>query len=135
MGLSSASFKTIWKILSLVWFPTDSKKKDMLEWALGNNPRTISRFSEHMWLAMDCKGFMATPWAFDEEELQKIKAPTLLLLGEKDDLIGAIQEVKSNAEKNITNVEIAIIEDAGHMIDTDQPEITNNLITRFLKSN
>ncbi|MBI1939644.1 MAG: alpha/beta fold hydrolase [Ignavibacteriales bacterium] len=135
MGLTSTSFKTIWRILSLVWFPTDSKKKDMLEWALGNNPRTISRFSEHMWLAMDCKGFMATPWAFDEEELQKIKARTLLLLGEKDDLIGSIEEVKSNAEKNIANVEIAIIEDAGHMINTDRPEITDSLITRFLKSN
>lgn len=133
MGLSSASFKTIFKILSLVWFPTDSKKKDMLEWALGNNPRTISKFSEHMWLAMDCKGFMATPWAFDEEELQKIKAPTLLLLGEKDDLIGKIQEVKSNAEKNIANVEITTVENAGHMMNTDQPEITDSLIIRFFK--
>lgn len=135
MGIPSASFGTIAKILSLVWFPTDEKKNEMIEWTLGSNPNTKNRFDEHMRLAMDCRGFLPTPWTLDDDELQIIHNPILLLLGENDEVAGPTDEVKERAEKYFPNVKVNIIKNAGHMMNTDDPQLINSLLINFLKEN
>ncbi|HAL57171.1 MAG TPA: hypothetical protein DCP63_12040 [Bacteroidetes bacterium] len=132
MGIASVSLKVVWRILSLVWFPTESKKRDMIEWALSTNRRTRETFSEHMWVAMDCRGFLPTPWELSDEELMQIKAPTLLLLGERDEVIGSAAEAKERAEAFIPNARVKIITEAGHMMNTDLPDSVNAVLVKFL---
>lgn len=134
MGIPSASFGTIAKILSLVWFPTDAKKREMIEWTLGENQNTKKRFEEHMWIAMDCRGFLPTPWTLDDEELQSILNPILLLLGENDEVAGPTDEVKERAKKFFPNVEVHILKNAGHMMNTDEPLHVNSLLMNFFRN-
>jgi pimeloyl-ACP methyl ester carboxylesterase len=131
MGISSVSFSVIWRLLMLMWFPTDSKKQDMIDWTLGNNPKTLSAFSEHMWTAMDCHGFMATPWELSDKQLKSITVPTLLLLGENDGPIGPPDEARERSEKFIRDVRVKVISNAGHMMNYDQPEIVNKELMNF----
>lgn len=111
------------------------KKKDMIDWTLGNNPNTKNRFSEHMWVAMDCRGFLPTPWTLDDDELQNIHNPILLLLAENDEVSGPTIEVKERAEKFLPDVSVHIIKNAGHMMNTDKPQMVNSLIINFMKDN
>lgn len=134
MGISSVSFKATWRLMSLVLFPTDSKKREIIDWSIGSNRKTRGKFLKHMWTAMDCRGFMSIPWELKDEELKSIKAPALLLLGENDKVVGEPSEAKDRAEKYIPNVKVKVIKGAGHLISSDSTEAVNKDILEFLNN-
>lgn len=73
------------------------------------------------------------PSVMTDEQLKRIKTPTLLIYGEKEviyDYSLAIQR----AEKNLIDVRIEIIPGANHITGASQPELTNDAILRFLNS-
>jgi pimeloyl-ACP methyl ester carboxylesterase len=68
---------------------------------------------------------------FSNEELSSLQIPVLLLIGDQD----IINNEKSleRAKKFIKNVREETIENAGHFLSIDQPEIVNKKILDFLK--
>lgn len=66
-----------------------------------------------------------------EEELQKIEIPTLIIWGEHDKVLPV--ENADYFKKNIKDSQLVIIKDAGHLPQEERPEIVVDEIKKFLK--
>ena len=76
--------------------------------------------------------FWQPPQIDIEDNLLKITAPTLIIVGEKDAPI--IHEIADNLKKNISNVEKIVIEGAGHMVNLEKPAEFNRTVINFLQN-
>jgi pimeloyl-ACP methyl ester carboxylesterase len=72
-----------------------------------------------------------SPYPLPDEDLQKLKTPTLLLLGDHEILYEADQAIK-RAEELVENIQTAIIPNAGHMVNWEQTELVTSHILKFL---
>ena len=75
---------------------------------------------------------MYLPPVYTDAELQQVKPPTLLLLGEHE-VIYDRHAGLNRARTLIPNLETAIIPGAGHALNFDQPEMVNTRILEFLQ--
>ncbi len=87
-----------------------------------------------MVLAATCKFKLVFPTKFTDDELQQIKTPVLLLIGEKEVIFSA-QKAIDRATRLMPNIQAEIIPDAGHILSMDQPEMVNERILNFLNKN
>jgi len=71
------------------------------------------------------------PYPLADEDIQKIKTPTLLLLGDHEILYEANQAIK-RAEELAENIKTAIIPNAGHAVNWEQTKQVNSHILDFL---
>jgi pimeloyl-ACP methyl ester carboxylesterase len=71
------------------------------------------------------------PYPLPDEDLQKLKTPTLLLLGDHEILYEANQAIK-RAEELVENIQTAIIPNASHMVNWEHTELVNSHILDFL---
>lgn len=62
-----------------------------------------------------------------------IKAPTLVILGEEDGLIGSATAAAKRARRDIAGCEIEILPRAGHVMNVDEPEFVGARIVSFLE--
>jgi pimeloyl-ACP methyl ester carboxylesterase len=77
------------------------------------------------------KGYSGVmPSVFPEEELQQIKNPVLMLIGDQDRLNPP--RVLDQARKRIPQIETGIIPNAGHMLSIEQPTAVDARILKFL---
>jgi len=70
------------------------------------------------------------PCTFSDEELNKIRQPVLLLLGDQDRLNPP--KAMERARRTIPHFEAETIPQAGHFLNMEQPESVNARILRFL---
>ena len=71
------------------------------------------------------------PYALPDEDLEKLKIPTLLLIGDKEILYEADQALK-RAEEVVENIQTVLIPNASHMVLIEQTELVNSHILNFL---
>lgn len=76
---------------------------------------------------------MYLPPVCTDAELRSLVPPTLLLLGDKE-LIYDYAAALKRARTFIPNLQTALIPNAGHALNFDQPEIVNQYILEFLKT-
>ena len=69
---------------------------------------------------------------FSDKELQSLKIPVLVLVGDHD--IVNNEKALIKAHQLIPNVETAYIKNAGHFLSIDQADTVNTKIVRFLKN-
>jgi pimeloyl-ACP methyl ester carboxylesterase len=69
---------------------------------------------------------------FTDEELGQLRLPTLLLLGDHE-VMYSPEQALARAGRLIPGLEGQIIANAGHMLNSDQPEIVDRLILDFLR--
>ena len=74
----------------------------------------------------------ASMYTFHDHIFPKIEVPTLILVGEKDTLTPPSMALEIH--KLIKNSKFLIIEEAGHLINIENPKAFNNKILKFLKS-
>lgn len=67
-----------------------------------------------------------------KEEMRSIKAPTLIVWGKEDELGGP--ESADEALQDIPGSQAAIVENAGHLPQVDQPDEFNRIVRDFLKT-
>ncbi len=65
------------------------------------------------------------------DELARVKAPTLLLVGRHDTIYSA-SDMVDRARRRIANVQAEIIDGAGHGINADQPDALHQRVLAFL---
>ncbi len=70
------------------------------------------------------------PVIFSDEDLRRLQAPTLLLIGERS-VIYDPQRVYRRAMRLIPEVQAEIIPDASHALNAEKSEIVNERILRF----
>lgn len=137
MGLSSwwTTLKALSHLWSVLLFPTQSNIERTIQWALGDDPQVHATFADFMRMGIDSRTRLrvAPPLTLSDNQLRKINLPTLLMLGECDNVIGNAREVGNRAKRLIPGVQVEIIPDAGHMMSTEKPEFVNARILSFLR--
>ncbi len=137
MGLPS--WWTTIKVLSHLWkvflFPTQTNIDKITQWALGDHPAVRAAFADFISTgAKDTSKFrLVPPLPIPAAQLRKIKAPTLLMLGERDNPIGNAEEVAKRAKRFIPHVEVDILPNIGHMMNTEMPDYVNSRFLDFLQ--
>jgi pimeloyl-ACP methyl ester carboxylesterase len=82
-------------------------------------------------LAMAARGMLAQSSSEVIDGLGSIRAPTLVLVGGRDEaFLGAADYVAAK----IPGAQKAVIPDAGHMCNIDQPDLTSEAVLSFLNS-
>jgi len=85
------------------------------------------------WMRLTGKGKarVGQPIRIPGRKPRTIKAPTLLILGGKDGLVGSAAAAAKRA-RNIPTCEIEILPQAGHIKSVDEPELVGKRIAAFL---
>ena len=68
---------------------------------------------------------------FVDEEFKQMTAPTLLLIGDHE-IMYEPQKALDCATRLIPNLQVELILDANHMLNSDQPERVDARILKFL---
>ncbi len=113
---------------------------DKWEWMVEERVRMrkAADFDEFAYTVVRCVNGMLDEPTFDK--LSLIKTPTLVVYGKYDGLIpnpylnpGHTAEVFINGAKDIGNVQLVELEDAGHMIQIEKSDEFNQAVLNFLK--
>jgi pimeloyl-ACP methyl ester carboxylesterase len=73
----------------------------------------------------------AAPVPFTAEQRQSLEMPVLLILGEKDNLVGDPEIARAKVQ-DVPNIQVDVL-DSGHLIGAEQPEQVNALLTEFFE--
>jgi pimeloyl-ACP methyl ester carboxylesterase len=74
----------------------------------------------------------AVPLRLSKRDLQRLDAPTLLLMGQHD-VFCRPETVVSRLQEHLPDAQATIIADAGHAICFERPELVNGRILEFLR--
>ena len=99
------------------------------------NPIDFGQFSQ-LFLAIKYKDPLSMkfgPYPLPDEDLRKIKTPTLLLMGDHEILyLGGPDQAIKRAEELVENIQTVLIPNASHMVLFEQTELVNSHILNFL---
>jgi pimeloyl-ACP methyl ester carboxylesterase len=112
--------------------PFRSIQDSTFRWAFGDDSGVREACEE--WFRLVMTGVIpkqARPKTFSAEQLQTLKCPALLVLGQKDGLVGDPQKAQRLAQI-IPNMRSVIV-NTGHAIGVEKPEETNSLINDFFE--
>jgi pimeloyl-ACP methyl ester carboxylesterase len=71
------------------------------------------------------------PAALPEEDLEKLKTPTLLLIGDQEVVYAANQTI-ARAEELLENIQTALLPNCRHMVIYEKTDLVNSHILDFL---
>jgi pimeloyl-ACP methyl ester carboxylesterase len=134
MGLPSlrATLGVLAPMMSHVVRPSDAKLERIITRSLGQGERVNREFRAWMRILGRCKPRLGQPFHIAGRRLRMIKAPTLVILGGKDGLIGSASAAAGRARRNIAGCEVEILPGAGHVMSIDEPEFVGARIASFL---
>ena len=72
------------------------------------------------------------PRVYTDEEFARIKAPILLVLGDREVVYNDLQKTVAAARELVEGIEVEVIPGAHHITALAQPELTNRRILDFL---
>jgi pimeloyl-ACP methyl ester carboxylesterase len=124
--------RTVVRIILATMLPFRSIQDSTFRWAFGDDSGVREACEE--WFRLVMTGVIpkqARPKTFSAEQLQTLKCPVLLVLGQKDGLVGDPQKAQRLAEI-IPNMRSVIV-NTGHAIGVEKPEETNSLINDFFE--
>jgi pimeloyl-ACP methyl ester carboxylesterase len=137
MGLPTwrATIGVLGPMMSSVLRPTDAKKERLIGRCLAGGDRVNREFRPWMRLiAGNIRPRLGQPFHIPGSKLRMIRAPTLVILGEKDGLIGSAKAAAKRARRNINGCEIEILPRAGHVMNVDEPEFGGARVASFLEA-
>lgn len=124
---------TALRIMLVTFFPIKPLQERTVHWALGDNPLVLERCGEWFREVMNAIVVPAQtrPKTFTLEQLENLTVPTLLALGEQDNLVGDPDKATQLA-RNIPDIQIEVL-NTGHAIGVEQPDHVNTLILEFFE--
>jgi pimeloyl-ACP methyl ester carboxylesterase len=134
MGLPSwrVTLGVLGPFMSHVLRPTDDKLDRIITRALGEGERVNRDFRPWMRVMAKCKPRLGQPLHIPSAKLRMIKAPTLVILGGKDGLVGSATAAAKRARRHIAGCQVEILPRAGHVMNVDEPEFVGARVVRFL---
>jgi len=127
---------TLAVLIPFVWYvmrPTEAKFDRIIFRSLGEGERANREFRPWMRLMGKGKARVGQPFRIPGRKLRTIKAPTLVILGGKDGLVGSAAAATKRA-RNIPSCEIEILPQAAHIMSVDEPEFVGQRIVNFLEA-
>jgi len=131
MGYAGTNASVL-RIMLAQFFPLKPIQDNTFRWAFGEDPKLDEGFGE--WFRLFMAGVFprkARPTVFATEQLQSLDVPVLLVLGEKDNLVGDPENARALAQ-DIPDLRVEVL-DTGHLIGVEQPEPVNALILEFFE--
>ena len=123
--------KRFW--LALAGFLLPVPLPERLKWMLGGvSPHTVDVFRQAT-TRTDFRYNMLVPKKFTGDELARIKAPTLLLMGDQDGVFSG-QAVFSRVRGWVKDIRCEWVPGAGHAQSLDRPDRVNQALVDFLGS-
>jgi pimeloyl-ACP methyl ester carboxylesterase len=137
MGLPSwsATAKALGPMMATALLPSEARRERFLDRTLGDGERVNSELRPWMRLLATCRPRTGAPFTIAGRKLRSIEAPTLIVLGAKDGLVGDAESAATRARRYIADFEIEIRPEAGHAMSVDEPELVGRRIVHFLGSN
>jgi pimeloyl-ACP methyl ester carboxylesterase len=131
VGIKSP-LKVLYRLFRFMLFPTESGKRSMVAWTLGDDPEVRAEFEQYMMTALDCRGKLPMPRTLSDDDLRSVTVPVLLLLGEDDNPVPDPEGLRAKAERLIAGIEVGILADTGHIMNVEEPGSVNRRILEFL---
>jgi pimeloyl-ACP methyl ester carboxylesterase len=124
----------LYRLFSFMLFPTESNKRKMIAWTLGDSPAVRSEFEEYMMTALDCRGRLPIPKTLSDDDLRSIEIPVLLILGENDNPVPDPAKQAERARGLVPDVRVEVIPGAGHLMNVERPGQVDKMVLDFLES-
>ncbi|PTL85319.1 alpha/beta fold hydrolase [Vitiosangium sp. GDMCC 1.1324] len=134
-GFVELGMQFILHVFPCMFFPY----RPVIDWALrwmcapGNTPPRD--FAELFTVAMKHGRLQVRvrPDRFPEEELRRLRVPTLLLVGEKEVICGG-SALLERARQLVPGIQAELVPGAAHLLSGERPELVNASIVRFLEA-
>jgi pimeloyl-ACP methyl ester carboxylesterase len=131
MGYAGTT-ESVVRIMLVAFFPLKPIQESTVPWAFGDDPQVVYEFGEQLRLLMaEVTPKKASPVPFTPEQRQSLEVPVLLVLGEKDNLVGDPEAARSLVQ-DVPDIQVEVL-DTGHLIGAEQPEKVNTLIVEFFE--
>lgn len=131
MGYAGTT-ESIVRIMLVQFFPLKPIRESTIPWAFGDDPQVVDEFGEQLRLLMaGVTPRKARPVHFTAEQRQSLEVPVLLVLGEKDNLVGD-PEAARDLVQDVPDIRVEVL-DTGHLIGAEQPEKVSALILKFFE--
>ena len=134
-GVKSTTEEGIRRNLAMNFYSWDDKWEWMVEERV--RMRKATDFDEFAYTVVRCVNGMLDEPTFNK--LNLIKTPTLVIYGKYDGLIpnpslnpGYTSDVFENGAKDMSNVKLIELDNAGHMIQIEKPDEFNQAVLDFL---
>jgi len=121
-------------ILHLAEYKISPPARSILKAAVAAGTVLDETFVHHIeMVSRYCSPATMFPNVYTDEELAQIDRPALLLIGAGEKIYNPIKAIK-RGQRWMPELTAEIIEDAGHILIMDQPEVINARILKFLSS-
>ncbi|MCW0482247.1 alpha/beta fold hydrolase [Gaoshiqia sediminis] len=130
MGIHKPAPEFLWQRLAISMFPLPAIRQKVATWTIGTSETTAAWTDWYDAVLRGCVPHTAYPMAIAPEELAKIEAPVLLVLGTNDQHTGTPQQVTERT-KPIGKLQTEILESA-HLIAIEKTLETNQILLEFL---
>jgi pimeloyl-ACP methyl ester carboxylesterase len=132
MGVTPATGSTLFRILLLSFFPVKPYQDYFVRWMIGEITNETREIVEWMRLVFDgVRAKEAPPVTFTSQQLESVQIPVLLILGNKDNLVGDHEKVREYT-RNVPDIQIEVL-NTGHGVWAEEPDMVNSLIYEFLE--
>jgi pimeloyl-ACP methyl ester carboxylesterase len=134
MGLTPLGIQAIFKMMMVSMRPTRRRITSTARWALGTAPAVTSGYGE--WFEVVLRSVaspprVARPTATPTDDLRAITTPTLVALGDHDNLVGPADRARTSAT-SIPDVEVHVLASA-HLVNVECAPTLNPMLVQFLQ--
>lgn len=136
MGFAKPRLTFFVHFLFPMLFPTRARLYRTVQWLSASGQVVDERLADHMFLAIKHFRFPkggVFPTVFAEDELMRLRLPTLLLIGEREVLYDPNLAL-GRAVRFIPGIRAELIPEAGHLLIMEQAGTVNQRVVEFLTS-
>lgn len=132
-GIAPISPRFFWHMFPVLAFPSRKTVTNLLRFLTPSNlPVPEYLVEERLVVYKTFRQSRVRPPIFTDNELRQISAPTLLLYGEQE-VVYDLNAIRERVDRLPVNFHMAVIPNAGHVLDYNQPGAVSARIVKFIK--
>ena len=134
MGLTPLGVHATFKMMMASMRPTPRRIESTTRWALGTAPAVTAEYGDWfdvVLLSVASPPRVARPTATPTDVLRTISIPTLVALGDHDNLVGPADRARTRAT-SIPDVEVHLVASA-HLVNVECAPTLNPMLVAFLQ--
>ncbi|MFC1879513.1 alpha/beta fold hydrolase [Chloroflexota bacterium] len=130
-GLNLTIKQILPRIFAYLLFPSDVRRARLIEWFIGDHPSVRAANHEQLWWGMQRVPRVAIPLIISRTRLRQIKAQSLFIFGEYDQVIPA-ETCSRRVTASIPQAQVQVIPGAGHALNCEAGQVVDQHILNFL---
>jgi pimeloyl-ACP methyl ester carboxylesterase len=137
MGLPSwrQTLIVLFKMATVAIGPSRSKQDRFISWVIGDNPAVRREVGDWLTAVLDCgaKVKAGNPLPLSAARLAAIRAPTLVVLGGRDNLVGNPTNAVRRARAHLRDVRIKVVPNGTHALAMEAADQVSRWLLDFLE--